>query len=328
MGATMRRSAAYAPTQNSIVERHGGHWKSLAKALILEYGISFHGPAWRRRWLTTSVTGACNASVNASGYFPSQWVLGKNLRLPYEMMSSTGRLAMQSRLGADKSFAERVSMMASAQRAVLSLKTSTALAKALAARSRATAAQPVQSLFAIGDQCFYWRGANVAKSAWSSRWHGPAVVLGFEANNVWLAHRGHAVKVAARHLRQALPEESVSWEHLYDSALASENKFETTADTSTPSTSTPANSNNLPRHGNHDHSNQQRHDGEFLNLTQQAGAPDHTTTRKRWRSGALTQQYEAAAPDGTATAIPCRRLVWCARLLRQVDELAVVSLLI
>ena len=169
--------------------------------------------------MTTSVTGACNASVNASGYSPSQWVLGKNLRLPYEMISSTGRLAMQSRLGADKSFAERVSMTASAQRAVLSLKTSTALAKALAARSRATAAQPVQSLFAIGDQCFDWRGASVAKSAWSSRWHGPAVVLGFEANNVWLAHRGHAVKVAARHLRQALPEESVSWEHLYDSAL-------------------------------------------------------------------------------------------------------------
>ena len=98
MGATMRRSAVSAPRQNSIVERHGGHWKAVAKALILEYGISFHGPAWRRRWLTTSVTGSCNVSVNASGYSPSQWVLGKNLRLPYEMMSSTGRLAMQSRL--------------------------------------------------------------------------------------------------------------------------------------------------------------------------------------------------------------------------------------
>ena len=75
-------------------------------------------------------------------------------------------------------------------------------------------ALPVQARFQLGDQVFYWRGNNKRKADWAFVWHGPATVIGFERNNVWVQHRGFALKCAATHVRPALPEEQIPWREL------------------------------------------------------------------------------------------------------------------
>ena len=102
-------------------------------------------------------------------------------------------------------------MQSAAQRSITALRYSRELSQAFLARSRADAVDPVRVTFNIGDQVFYWRGVGQKQSAWAERWHGPAVIIGFEANNVWVSHRGTTLKCAARHVRAALPEEQIPW---------------------------------------------------------------------------------------------------------------------
>ena len=92
----LRWTAAYSPTQNARVERHGGRWKDIAKALIMEFSISWKGCRWRISWLIAYVNNAVNMTISESGYSPSQWVLGRGLKLPCTMLSSSGRLAAQT----------------------------------------------------------------------------------------------------------------------------------------------------------------------------------------------------------------------------------------
>ena len=137
-----------------------------------------------------------NNAVNDTGYSAAHWVLGRGMKLPYDMLSSAARLSLQSRHASDNSFARRVAMMAASQRSIISLRYSRALSRALVARSRGSHATPISDRVNIGDQLFYWRGTCATpKSAWAGRWHGPAVAIGFEGgNNVWVAHRGATIK--------------------------------------------------------------------------------------------------------------------------------------
>ncbi len=44
------------------------------------------------------------------------------------------------------------------------------------------------------------------------------MIIGIEANNLWISHRGAVVKAACRHVRPAEPEELVPWEAIYEMA--------------------------------------------------------------------------------------------------------------
>ena len=82
MGARILRSASYAPTQNATRERRGGTWKAHARALMDEHSITSDDPK-RIFFLCASINHAVNTMVEDHGYAPAQWVLGRNLRLPY-----------------------------------------------------------------------------------------------------------------------------------------------------------------------------------------------------------------------------------------------------
>ena len=134
------------------------------------------------------------------------------------MLSDASRLALQSRHANDRTFAQRVAMLAAAQKSVIALRYSRALSRALAARSRGEDRfTQVSAKFSIGDQVSYWRGTGKyrSKSAWAGRWHGPALIIGFEgSNNVWLSHRGSTLKCSGHHIRAVLPEETIPWDDL------------------------------------------------------------------------------------------------------------------
>ena len=208
LGCEIKYTAGLAPTQNATCERRGGNWKLVARAVIDEHSIRFSD---RRRlhWLICSVNWAVNSQVNDSGYSPAQWALGRGIRLPYNMLSAGGRMSFLDRISDEPSFADRLAMMASAQRAALGLRSSQALARAWHSRARGDSAHPAAHQYAVGDVVYYWRGRGKRKCDWSLRWLGPARVIGFEHNNVWVSHRNRTIKAAAVHLRPATGSEKM-----------------------------------------------------------------------------------------------------------------------
>ena len=181
MQIDMLKTPAVSPTQNSRCERAGGNWKFHGKALMDEFSVTFDPvDSARMAWMIASINWAVNSSIDDSGFSSSQWVLGRGVKIPFQLQSARSRLSLHSRLGTDRSFRERVAMTAAAQRSIISLRYSTAISKAMVSRARGDATTPVDLKYSLGDQVYYWRGHGKSKSAWMSRWHGPAVVIGFE----------------------------------------------------------------------------------------------------------------------------------------------------
>ena len=145
MGIEIRPCAAYCPTQNSITERHGGMWKAIAKKLIDQYSIDFEDKEMTQ-WLIAMTTWAVNSRVGKNGYSPSQWMLGRGLPLPYDLIDAAHRLSLHERISEDKGFEDRIGMMAAAQRALTTLRHSTAMSKAFLARPRANISAPSDTL--------------------------------------------------------------------------------------------------------------------------------------------------------------------------------------
>ena len=181
MNVKLFTTPAIAPEQNAVCERAGSTWKYHARALIDEFGITFDQPDLVN-WLCTCINWSSNSMMDRSGHSPAQWVLGRNLQLPYELWSPI--LALHARLEYEPSFATRVALLASAQRSQIALRYSRALSAAWLARSRAASADPAQTMYNIGDQVFYWRGAMKRKTQWAAKWLGPAAIIGFEADNI------------------------------------------------------------------------------------------------------------------------------------------------
>ena len=92
-----------------------------------------------------------------------KWVLAPGIRLPYNMLSQTGRLDLHARHTTDKPFSERVAMMVSGQHTHLALRYSTSLSHTITARNRGDRSLQAQARFQLGDQVFYWRGNNKTK---------------------------------------------------------------------------------------------------------------------------------------------------------------------
>ena len=65
---------------------------------------------------------------------------------------------------------------------------------------------------------FYSRGQSKTKAQWASVWHGPAVIIGFEGNSVWIRHRATTLKCASNHIRAAQLEETIPWDQLVQQA--------------------------------------------------------------------------------------------------------------
>ena len=104
LGTRVSPCAAISPTQNAVAERSGGAWKAHARAIIDEFNLDFRDPkqVW---WLCTCINWAMNNYIDESGYSASQWVLGKGIVLPFNLMTQHTQLALHSRHARDRSFA-------------------------------------------------------------------------------------------------------------------------------------------------------------------------------------------------------------------------------
>ena len=197
-------------------------------------------------WLCAVLNWSTNTAIGDSGHSPSQWVLGRSLRLPFQLLSRASQSASHQRHRDDFAYQRRVAMLAEAQRSIISTRYNKALSRAFLSRARSANNAPSKIPFAVGDQVMYWRGNNKRKSQWSRRWLGPGIVIGHEGRAiVWISHRNAVVKAAGNHVRLA-----EAWHDLYDSLRDTDE--ETYFDLSPPGVSRdpqyggPSTSNDVP----------------------------------------------------------------------------------
>ena len=144
-------SSAMTPTENAQCERAGGEWKTHAKALMKEFGIDFTDRD-QMLWLCSVLNWAKNSTIGPSGYSPSQWVLGRNIKLPYQLLSQHKLLSMHERALEEPEFARLIGMLSAAQRSINTLQYILKLSKAFLPRAQAGPTTPIQAELCLCGQ--------------------------------------------------------------------------------------------------------------------------------------------------------------------------------
>ena len=134
------------PTQNAPCERAGGAWKYRAQRLVDQFSIKWNDSS-TKLWLCAVLNWSTNTAIGDSGHSPSQRVLGRSLRLPFQLQSRASQLASHQRHRDDFAYQRRVAMLAEAQRSIISTKYNEALSRAFLSRARSASNAPLQVRF-------------------------------------------------------------------------------------------------------------------------------------------------------------------------------------
>jgi hypothetical protein len=194
----MRSAAGQAHWQNGVAERYNGAWKDVWDRVCLECSVTdkdlFDAAA--------AVNEARNTLRNRSGFSPRQWVFGSNGRLVPDPEDGAEQLSALSNITADEKMARKQTLRVAARMAFFQGHSVDAVRKALAHRPRV---QPKE--FKPGDMVYVYRENKSKGKRVSSKWLGPATVIGPEGSNYWVARGGRCLLAAGEHLRMAEHEE-------------------------------------------------------------------------------------------------------------------------
>ena len=135
IGCRLLSPASVSPTQNAPCERAGGAWKYRAPRLVDQFSIKWNDSS-TKLWLRAVLNRSTNTAIGDSGHSPSQWVLGRSLRLPFQLLSRASQLASHQRHRDDFAYQRRVAMLAEAQRSIISTRYNKALSRAFLSRAR------------------------------------------------------------------------------------------------------------------------------------------------------------------------------------------------
>ena len=195
----VRAAAGQAHWQNGVCERHGGAWKEIWAKLVEEQLVLEEEVAEA----SAAVSDAKNQLRNRSGYSPRQWVFGTNGRQVGDLFDGAEDAAAFPVDSADSKFARSQVLRAGARAAFYRCQTQEALSRAVNHKPR-VASKPLE----IGDLAYIYREHRQGRGKKpSASWTGPAVVIGKEGSNYWLARGGRCLLAAPEHLRLAEHEE-------------------------------------------------------------------------------------------------------------------------
>ena len=80
LGCRLLPAASVSPTQNTPRQRAGGAWKYRARRLVDQFSIKWNDSS-TKLWRCSVSNWSTNTAIGNSGHSPSQWVLGRSLRL-------------------------------------------------------------------------------------------------------------------------------------------------------------------------------------------------------------------------------------------------------
>ena len=86
IGCRLLPATSVSPTQNAPCEGAGGAWKYRARRLVDQISIKWNDSS-TKLWLCAVLNWSTNTAIGDSGHSPSQWMLGRSLRLPFQLLS-------------------------------------------------------------------------------------------------------------------------------------------------------------------------------------------------------------------------------------------------
>ncbi len=198
-------AAKASPWQLGMIERAGGSWKSMFRRVVWSLQLSGLEDILLA---TAAINQARNSLARRSGFSPQQWVLGRSLRLPADLMDD-GEVA---RVGAQAAaetpgtrFYRKSQVRFAAREAFMKTQHDDVLRRAELRRVR-----PTRGPFKVGDFVFYYDQAD--QQPGPNHWRGIARVIGHEGNStVWITHRGMMIAVSPEHLAHANQDEVQGW---------------------------------------------------------------------------------------------------------------------
>ena len=204
-GTSDERSAAFAPWQNSLVERHGGSWKSMffkvSKSCVPENHEEIEE-------IFEQVNVAKNSMINKSGYSPIQRVYGKQPRIPGMIYGGDGGAVINSGfLAGDPSYVKSVQIRHEARKAFCEVDHEDRVRRAIEHRTR-----PDRGPFIPGCKVYVWRpGGKRPGGDLTYYWRGPGTVIGnTDANRYWVSFGSKVLKCAPEQLRRMSPEDEAA----------------------------------------------------------------------------------------------------------------------
>ena len=192
----IRNAATQSHWQAGLVERQGQWWKSVWARVVHHMSVT----AEEVKVAATMVSSAKNSLRQRCGHSPAAWVFGREARVPPDLKDPDGGERLSFDISTEAKFQREAAIRASARIAFHKSEGDAKLRRALMQRARA-ATRP----FEHGEAVHYW---NKPKDRRQGRWIGPAVVVGREGPNYWVAHGGRCRLTSPEHLRPSGPEES------------------------------------------------------------------------------------------------------------------------
>ena len=151
IGCRLLPAAAVSPTQNGPCERAGGAWTHRARRLVDQFSVKWNDSS-TKLWLCGVLNWSTNTSIGDRGHSPSQWVLGRSLRLPFQLLSRASQSASHQGHRDDFAYQRCVAVLAEAQRSIISTRCNKALSRAFLSLARNANNSPSQVRFAVGDR--------------------------------------------------------------------------------------------------------------------------------------------------------------------------------
>ena len=198
----LRHTPVESPWKNAVAERSGQTTKAILKHLITEHSALGRD---EMDMMIAAASEAYNGDVGDSGFSPAQFMLGKQPRTIGDGLALAPRLSQLGVLESQPSMARQVAIRETAKVAMIRMRFSTTLRKALAARPRVRD----EVLYEPGEIIYFWRQQAKGKRLPTKRWHGPAMVVAVEKGEtgvqsaLYASYRGGVTKVAVEHARPA-----------------------------------------------------------------------------------------------------------------------------
>ena len=198
--------AGQAHWQLGRVERQGGWWKELAARTIEHASVKGED---EMRTMSAMVSGAKNALRRRAGFSPAQWVLGRDPKLPADLVDGTAEVSAHSLACNDEKIRRRYAIRTAARESFMRMQNDDQLRRAMLARART-----VQGPISAGELCYIFRMMKSKEKAKGTNrnmkkgvWRGPCVVIGHQGENTWVSLGGSTMLVAPEHIKAVSPED-------------------------------------------------------------------------------------------------------------------------
>jgi hypothetical protein len=196
---------------NPVVERRADMFKEAFVKVSSELGLTAADCPWT--W-AGRITAAQNMHTRVCGYSPTQFVFGRDPRLPASLLDDRHSLTAVQEASVPGSAAERANdIRRAAVKAVQDLDDVRAVQRSLLRGAR------TPGIYKPGEVVYYWRSQGTTTQSkrlqHAAGWRGPAVVVATQGTSrIYVASWGSIILVAPEQLRHASHDELASLEQL------------------------------------------------------------------------------------------------------------------